>query len=237
MDDLQRVIEKLPSDAARFIVSDGVFSTGGEIVNLPRLNEIAKKFKARIMIDDAHSVGVIGKGGRGTASEFNLEKDIDLTMGTFSKTFASLGGFVAGPERVINYIKHFSLALIFSASPTPASVAAALAALDILEKEPERVQRLISNANYMRKGLKEKGFNVIDGRTAIVPVIIGNDEIALKMWRILYDSGVFVNVFVPPGVPEGRQMMRTSYMATHEKHHLDEIIHLFEKAGKTLGLI
>ena len=237
MDDLEKVIAKLPPDSAKLIVSDGVFSTGGEIVDLPRLNEIAKKFKARIMIDDAHSVGVIGKGGRGTASEFNLEKDIDLTMGTFSKTFASLGGFVAGPERVINYIKHFSLALIFSASPTPASVAAALAALDILEKEPERVQKLISNANYMRKGLKEKGFNVIDGRTAIVPVIIGNDEIALKMWRILYDSGVFVNVFVPPGVPEGRQMMRTSYMATHEKQHLDEIIHLFEKAGKTLGLI
>ena len=237
MDDLERVIEKLPSDAPKFVVSDGVFSTGGEIVDLPKLNEIAKKYKARIMIDDAHSVGVIGKGGRGTASEFNLEKDIDLTMGTFSKTFASLGGFVAGPERVINYIKHFSLALIFSASPTPASVAAALAALDILEREPERVKKLIDNANYMRKGLKEKGFNVIEGRTAIVPVIVGNDNVALKMWRILYDSGVFVNVFVPPGVPEGRQMMRTSYMATHEKEHLDEIIHLFEKAGKTLGLI
>ena len=237
MDDLERVIGKLPSNAAKLIVSDGVFSTGGEIVNLPRLNEIAKKFKARIMIDDAHSVGVIGKGGRGTASEFNLEKEIDLTMGTFSKTFASLGGFVAGPERVINFIKHFSLALIFSASPTPASVAAALAALDILEKEPERVQKLISNANYMRKNLKEKGFNVIDGRTAIVPVIVGNDELAFKMWRMLYDSGVFVNVFISPGVPEGRQMMRTSYMATHEKEHLDEIIHLFDKAGKALGLI
>jgi 8-amino-7-oxononanoate synthase len=237
MDDLERVIGKLPSNAAKLIVSDGVFSTGGEIVNLPRLNEIAKKFKARIMIDDAHSVGVIGKGGRGTASEFNLEKEIDLTMGTFSKTFASLGGFVAGPERVINFIKHFSLALIFSASPTPASVAAALAALDILEKEPERVQKLISNANYMRKNLKEKGFNVIDGRTAIVPVIVGNDELAFKMWRLLYDSGVFVNVFIAPGVPEGRQMMRTSYMATHEKEHLDEIIHLFEKAGKAVGLI
>jgi len=237
MDDLEKVIAKLPSDAAKLIVSDGVFSTGGEIVDLPRLNEIAKKHKARIMIDDAHSVGVIGKGGRGTASEFNLETEIDLTMGTFSKTFASLGGFVAGPERVINYIQHFSLALIFSASPTPASVAAALAALDILEKEPERVQKLISNANYMRKGLKEKGFKVIDGRTAIVPVIIGNDELAFKMWRLLYDSGVFVNVFVAPGVPEGRQMMRTSYMATHEKEHLDEIIHLFDKAGKALGLI
>lgn len=237
MDDLERVIEKVPADAAKLIVSDGVFSTGGEIVDLPRLNEIAKKHKARVMIDDAHSVGVIGKGGRGTASEFNLEKEIDLTMGTFSKTFASLGGFVAGPERVINYIKHFSLALIFSASPTPSSVAAALAALDILEKEPERVQKLISNANYMRKNLKEKGFNIIDGRTAIVPVIVGNDELAFKMWRLLYDSGVFVNVFVAPGVPEGRQMMRTSYMATHEKEHLDEIIHLFEKAGKTIGLI
>ncbi len=237
MDDLQRVIEKVPVDAAKFVVSDGVFSTGGEIVDLPRLNEIAKKYKARIMIDDAHSVGVIGKGGRGTASEFNLEKEIDLTMGTFSKTFGSLGGFVAGPERVINFIKHYSLALIFSASPTPASVAAALAALDILEKEPERVQKLVSNANYMRTNLKEKGFNVIEGRTGIVPVIVGNDELAFKMWRLLYDSGVFVNVFISPGVPEGRQMMRTSYMATHEKEHLDEIIHLFEKAGKAIGLI
>jgi len=237
MNDLEKVIDKVPLDAPKFIVSDGVFSTGGEIVDLPRLNEIAKKHKARIMIDDAHAVGVIGKGGRGTASEFNLESQIDLTMGTFSKTFASLGGFVAGPERVINFIKHFSLALIFSASPTPASVAAALAALDILEKEPERVQKLIDNASYMRKNLKAKGFNVIEGRTAIVPVIVGNDELAFKMWRILYDSGVFVNVFVAPGVPEGRQMMRTSYMATHEKEHLDEIIHHFENAGKALGLI
>jgi 8-amino-7-oxononanoate synthase len=237
MDDLQRVIEKVPEEIPKLIVSDGVFSTGGEIVDLPRLNQIAKANNARIMIDDAHAVGVIGKGGRGTASEFKLEKEIDLTMGTFSKTFASLGGFVSGPERVINYIKHFSPALIFSASPTPASVAAALAALEILEKEPERVQRLIDNANYMRKGLKEKGFNIIDGRTGIVPVIVGNDEIAFKMWRLLYDSGLFVNVFISPGVPEGRQMMRTSYMATHKKEHLDEILYLFEKAGKTLGLI
>ena len=237
MDDLQRVIEKIPNEVPKLIVSDGVFSTGGEIVDLPRLNKIAKENNARIMIDDAHAVGVIGKGGRGTASEFDLENEIDLTMGTFSKTFASLGGFVAGPERVINYIKHFSPALIFSASPTPSSVAAALAALDILEKEPERVQQLIDNANYMRNGLKSKGFNVIEGRTGIVPVIVGNDEISFKMWRILYDSGVFVNVFISPGVPEGRQMMRTSYMATHKKEHLDEIIHIFEITGKQVGLI
>ncbi len=237
MEDLQKVLSKIPKETPKLLVSDGVFSTGGEIVDLPTMVKIAKENNAKIMIDDAHSVGVIGVGGRGTASEFGLEEDIDLTMGTFSKTFASLGGFVAGPERVINFIKHFSPALIFSASPTPASVASALAALDILEEEPERVEKLISNANYMREGLKKKGFNVIDGRTAIVPVMVGNDDIALQMWRMLYDGGVFVNVFVPPGVPEGRQMMRTSYMATHEKEHLDEIIDTFEKAGKQLGLI
>jgi 8-amino-7-oxononanoate synthase len=237
MEDLERVIKKLPVESAKLIVSDGVFSTGGEIVNLPELNRIAKENNARILIDDAHSVGVIGKGGRGTASEFNLETEIDLTMGTFSKTFASLGGFVAGEERVINYLKHHSPALIFSASPTPASVAAALAALDILEKEPERVTRLIENANHMREGLKCAGFNVIDGRTAIVPVIVGSDEVAFKMWRMLYDAGVFVNVFISPGVPPGRQMMRTSYMATHEKEHLDAIIEIFTDTGKKLGLI
>ena len=237
MNDLERVISKLPEDAGKLIVSDGVFSTGGEIVELPRLNEIAKKYKARILIDDAHSVGVIGKGGRGTASEFDLVDDIDMTMGTFSKTFASLGGFVAGDERVINYIKHISPALIFSASPTPSSVAAALAALDILEKEPERVTNLINNSNYMRTGLKAAGFTIIEGRTGIVPVIVGDDEIAFKMWRMLYDSGVFVNVFISPGVPQGRQMMRTSYMATHEKSHLDQIIDIFTKVGKDLGLV
>ena len=237
MDDLEKTVSKLPEDAGKLIVSDGVFSTGGEIVELPRLVEIAKKYGARIMIDDAHSVGVIGKGGRGTASEFNLEKDVDLTMGTFSKTFASLGGFVAGTERVINFIKHFSPALIFSASPTPASVASALAALDVLEAHPELVTKLINNANYMRTNLIAKGFNVIDGRTAIVPVIVGDDARAFQMWKLLYDYGVFVNVFISPGVPPGRQMMRTSYMASHEKEHLDEILHIFEKAGKEVGLI
>lgn len=237
MDDLEKTISKLPAESGKLIVSDGVFSTGGEIVELPRMIEIAKKYGARVMIDDAHSVGVIGKGGRGTASEFSLEKDVDLTMGTFSKTFASLGGFVAGTERVINFIKHFSPALIFSASPTPASIASALAALDILEAQPELVTRLLSNANYMRTNLKARGFNVIDGRTAIVPVIVGDDAIAFQMWKLLYDNGVFVNVFISPGVPPGRQMMRTSYMATHEKHHLDEILNVFEMAGKKVGLI
>lgn len=237
MDDLERVISKLPADAGKLIVSDGVFSTGGEILNLPRLNEIAKKYDARILVDDAHSVGVIGKGGRGTASEFNLEDQIDMTMGTFSKTFASLGGFVTGTERVINYLKHNSPALIFSASPTPASVASALAALDILEAEPERVTRLISNANHARTKLSEAGFKVLEGRTAIVPVIVGDDALAFQMWRKLYDAGVFVNVFISPGVPPGRQMMRTSYMSSHEDHHIDFIVDTFVKVGKELNII
>lgn len=237
MDDLERVIQKLPANSGKLIVSDGVFSTGGEIVNLPRLNKIAKEYKARILIDDAHAVGVIGKGGKGTASEFNLENEIDLTMGTFSKTFASLGGFVAGEERVINYIKHFAPALIFSASPTPAAVAAALAALEILETHPELVNKLISNASKVRNGFKELGFNVTEGRTAIVPVIVGDDELAFKMWRMLYDAGLFVNVFISPGVPPGRQMMRTSYMAAHEDSHLNKIIEIFSDVGKKLGII
>jgi 8-amino-7-oxononanoate synthase len=237
MDDLERILQKLPIDSGKLIVSDGVFSTGGEIVDLPKLVALSKKYNAKTLIDDAHSVGVIGKGGRGTASEFDLENEVDLTMGTFSKTFASLGGFVAGKERVINYLKHHSAALIFSASPTPAAVAAALAALDILKKEPWRVPKLIENADRVRKELTEAGFKIIDGRTAIVPVIVGNDELAFAMWRKLYDYGVFVNVFISPGVPQGRQMMRTSYMSTHEDEHLDFIISTFKKVGREIGLI
>ncbi|HET56297.1 MAG TPA: aminotransferase class I/II-fold pyridoxal phosphate-dependent enzyme [Ignavibacteria bacterium] len=237
MNDLERVLSKTSKDQAKLIVSDGVFSTGGEIVELPRLVELAKENNARILIDDAHSVGVIGKGGRGTASEFDLVDQVDLIMGTFSKTFASLGGFVAGDAKVIDYIKHHAAALIFSASPTPASVAAAMAALEILEQEPERVQKLIKNANKVRTELRAAGFTVIDGRTAIVPVIVGDDLLAFKMWRMLYDAGVFVNVFISPGVPQGRQMMRTSYMSTHEDEHLDFIIDTFKKVGKELGII
>jgi len=237
MKDLERVISKIDKHVPKLLVSDGVFSTGGEIVNLPALNQIAKEYNARILLDDAHSVGVIGKGGRGTASEFDLVDEIDLTMGTFSKTFASLGGFVATDAKVVDFIKHHSSALIFSASPTPASVASAMAALDILEAEPWRVEKLISNAQRVRTGLLEAGFKVIEGRTGIVPVIVGDDNIAFQMWRRLYDEGVFVNVFISPGVPQGRQMMRTSYMATHEEEHLDFVIDTFKKVGKELNLI
>lgn len=237
MEDLERVVAKLPLETPKLIVSDGVFSTTGTIVDLPGLVAVAKKYNARILIDDAHATGVIGKGGRGTASHFNLETEVDMTMGTFSKTFASLGGFVVGEKSVINYLKHHAPALIFSASPTPAAVAAALAALEILEKEPERMHRLIANADKMRKGFKSMGFEVIDSQTGIVPVIIGDDMRTFAFWRALYDAGVFVNAFISPGVPNGMQMLRTSYMASHEDHHLDTILETFGTIGRKLGVI
>jgi 8-amino-7-oxononanoate synthase len=237
MADLERVIAKLPLNAGKLIVTDGVFSTTGDIVNLPDLVGIAKKYNARVLVDDAHSIGVIGKGGRGTASHFGLDADVDLVMGTFSKTFASLGGFVVGGERVINYLKHHSPALIFSASPTPAAVAAAIAALELLEAHPELTERLIRNASKMRAGFKQLGFNIIESKTAIVPVIVGDDLLAFRFWRGLYDAGVFVNAFISPGVPPGLQMMRTSYMASHEDQHLDRILEVFGDVGRSLGLI
>ena len=237
MDDLERVISRLPLDNRKLIVPEGGVSTTGEIVHLPQLVEIAKKYNARILIDDAHSTGVIGVGGRGTASHFGLGNEVDMTMGTFSKTFASLGGFVVGERAVINYIKHHSPALIFSASPTPASVAAAIAALDILEEQPELVDKLRANAQYMREGFVKLGFKVIDGQTGVVPVIIGDDMKSFIFWKELYDAGVFVNVFISPGVPQGMQMMRTSFMATHEKHHLDRILEICGDIGKKIGVI
>jgi 8-amino-7-oxononanoate synthase len=237
MEDLERVISKLPLEVPKLVVSDGVFSTTGTIVDLPRLVQVSRKYNARILIDDAHSTGVIGKGGRGTASHFDLEKEVDMTMGTFSKTFSSLGGFVVGDRPVINYLKHHAPALIFSASPTPAAVAAALASLAILEAEPQRMDHLIRNADKMRKGFKALGFRVLDAQTAIVPVIIGEDMLTFKFWRELFDAGVFVNAFVSPGVPPGMAMLRTSYMATHEDQHLDRILETFSTIGKKLGVI
>lgn len=237
VEDLERQLQKIPDNVGKLVVSDGVFSVSGELMKLPEILEISKKYGANVMVDDAHAVGVIGPGGRGTAAYYGLTDQTDLIIGTFSKTFASLGGFVAGKERVINYIKHHSPALIFSASPTPPSCAATLAALDILEKEPERVDKLKQNSDYMRAGFKKIGYHVLDSETAIVPVIVGEPEKAFLMWRKLFDNGVFVNAFIPPGVPPHMSMMRTSYMATHEKHHLDKILDVFEQVGKELGYL
>ncbi len=237
MEDLEMKLAKLPLEAGKFIVTDGVFSTFGNIADMKKIAALAKKYNAKTLVDDAHSFGVLGEGGRGTSNEFNVSNDIDLIMCTFSKTLASLGGFVAGEERVINYLKHHSPALIFSASPTPPSVAAAIAALDIVQKEPERVTRLVENAEFVRSGLKDAGFHVIDGRTAIVPVLIGGNKEAFGLWKGLFDEGIFVNVFIPPATPPNKSMMRNSFMATHEKEHLEKVVDCYTKIGKRLGII
>ncbi len=237
MADLERLLKTVPLEAGKIIVTDGVFSTFGDIPPLDEINRLAKEYNARILVDDAHAFGVIGEGGKGSASHFGLDDEIDMTMCTFSKTLASLGGFVVGPERVINYLKHHSPALIFSASPTPSSVAAALAALDVLEAEPERVTRLAANAQRIRDGLTALGFTVLPGETAIVPVLIGDDQKAFQLWKILFDAGVFVNVFISPATPPGKAMMRNSFMATHSNEQLDYVIEIYAKAGRQLGLI
>lgn len=224
-------------DGAKFIVTDGVFSTFGDIPDLPKIVELAKKHGAQTLVDDAHAFGVIGEGGRGTASEFGLTNDVDLIVCTFSKTLASLGGFVAGEERVINYLKHHSPALIFSASPTAASVASALAALEILIAQPELVKQLNENAEYIRKGMIDMGYNVFPSRTAIVSAILDNDIKGFQLWKGLFEMGIFVNVFVPPAAPPGIAMMRNSFMATHQKEHLDKILDGYLKVGKQLELI
>lgn len=237
MEDLERRLQQVPENVDRIVVTDGVFSAHGNIVKMSELKTVAKKYGAAILVDDAHGFGVMGEIGQGTVHHFGAQDDVDLIVCTFSKTLASLGGFVVGPERVINYLKHKSPALIFSASPTPAAVAAASAALDILIEQPELAHKVRRNAEKVRQGLREVGYRVIDGEAAIVPIIIGDDEKTFTIWKMLYDEGVFVNAFISPATPPGMQMLRTSYMATHEDKHLDFIIDKFRKIGKKLGLL
>jgi 8-amino-7-oxononanoate synthase len=237
MEDLERVLQKIPETAGRLIVSDGVFSVSGEIVDLPELVRLAKKYNARIVIDDAHAVGIIGKGGRGTPSEFSLVNEVDIIMGTFSKTFGSLGGYVVAERSVINYIKHNAPSLIFSASPTPASVAAVLATLDIIRNEPELQAKVIANTDYVRQGLLNAGFTLMPSRTAIVTVLIADQMKTLYFWKRLFEAGVYVNAFIRPGVMPGHEALRTSFMATHEREHLDRVIMEFCTIGRELGVI
>jgi 8-amino-7-oxononanoate synthase len=237
MADLERRLKNIPETANKLIVTDGVFSALGTLVKLDEMKALAKKYQASLFVDDAHGFGVMGEDGKGTCHYFNAIDDVDLIVCTFSKTLASLGGFVVGDERIINYLKHKSPALIFSASPTPASVAAASAALDILFEHPELARKVRSNAQKVRNGLREAGFNVIPGESAIVPVVIGDDEKTFMIWKMLYEEGLFVNAFVSPATPPGMQMLRTSYMATHEDEHLDFILDKFTKIGKKLGLL
>ncbi len=236
MADLERVLQQ-NDGRGKLIVVDGVFSMEGDIVDLPNVVRLAKAYGARVMVDDAHGIGVLGKTGRGTAEHFGLEEEVDLIMGTYSKSLASIGGFIAGSDEVVHYIKHFARSLIFSASPPPASVAAVSAAVDIIEGEPERIERLWKNTRKMLKGFKEMGFQVGPSETPIIPIIVGDNEIAFKMAMMLQDEGVFANVAVSPAVPDGKALIRTSYMATHTDEQLDKVLGAFESVGRALGLI
>ncbi|MFA4829744.1 MAG: pyridoxal phosphate-dependent aminotransferase family protein [Thermodesulfovibrionales bacterium] len=236
MTDLKRVLEE-NKDRGKLIIVDGVFSMEGDIANLPEIVELAKKYRARVMVDDAHGIGVLGKTGRGTAEHFGLEKEVDILMGTYSKSLASIGGFIAGSESLIHYIKHFARSLIFSASPPPASIAAVSAALDIIENEPERRERLWKNTKKMLKGFKDLGFETGPSETPIIPVIVEENEVAFKFAMMLQEERVFANVAVSPAVPNGKALIRTSYMATHTDEQLDAVLAAFAKVGRALGLI
>ncbi|HTP05221.1 MAG TPA: pyridoxal phosphate-dependent aminotransferase family protein [Nitrospirota bacterium] len=224
-------------DKCKLVVVDGVYSMEGDIAQLPAIVKLCKKYGARLMVDDAHGVGVLGKTGRGTAEHFGLEKEVDIIMGTYSKSMASIGGFVVANEDVIHYIKHTSRPLIFSASPPPASVASVIAALDVIDQEPERRARLWHNTDKMMKAFKQMGFNTGTTETPIIPLLMGEMERAFTMWKILSDEGVFVNPVAPPATPPGRCLIRTSYMATHTDEMLDKVLVILEKAGKKLGII
>jgi 8-amino-7-oxononanoate synthase len=240
MADLERAITIAMSNGIRgglLIITDGVFSMEGDIVDLPRMCEIAAKYGARVMVDDAHSIGVLGDLGRGTADHFGLIDQVDITMGTFSKSFASLGGFIAGDASVIHYVKHFARALIFSASIPPSAAAAVLAALDIIEQEPERRRNLWKNTEKMHKGLKGLGFDIGSTQTPVVPIMIRNDMTCFKFWADLCEAGIFANAIVPPAVAPGMSLIRTSYTATHTEQQLDRVLEIFGRLGKKYNII
>ncbi|HLP61775.1 MAG TPA: aminotransferase class I/II-fold pyridoxal phosphate-dependent enzyme [Candidatus Deferrimicrobium sp.] len=237
IESLQQVLAGLDNSAGKLIVTDGVFSMGGDIADLPGLIDIAQKNSARIMIDDAHSTGVLGANGKGTAEYFNLSAKVDIIMGTLSKSFASTGAYVAASERVINYIKHFSRTLIFSISIPPASAAVSLKALDIIKTEPERRQRLWEITRIMQKGFRDLGFDTGPSCTPIIPVIIGDLVKTFTFAKLLFDNGIYANPVIPPAVPADKCLIRTSYMATHTDEHLDKILATFKKLGLQLGII
>ena len=236
LDHLERVLQSLPAESGKLIVVDGLFSMEGDIANLPGIVPLAKKYGARLMVDDAHAMGVLG-GGRGTGAHFGITEGIDLIMSTFSKSFASLGGFVAGDENVIHYIKHFARSLIFSASIPASNTVAALTSLQIMREEPERIARVNAIGDRMRKAYTQLGFNIGHSVTPIVPIQIGDNDLTFMMWKRLFENGVFVNPVISPAVAPGHQLLRTSYMATHTDDQLDRVVSIFEKVGHQLGLI
>jgi len=236
MEGLERALKSCPLGSGRLIVVDGVFSMGGDIAPLPDIVKLAKRYGARSMVDDAHSLGILGEG-QGTAAHFKLTDQVDLIMGTFSKSLASLGGFVAGDRVVIDYVKHFARSLIFSASIPPANAAAALAALEVIRSEPERRERLWKITERVHRALREMGFDTGRSETPIIPIIVGNDRKTFDFWRSLFDEGVFTNPVVSPGVAPQESRLRTSYMATHTEAQIDRVLAAFKKCGRKMGII
>jgi 8-amino-7-oxononanoate synthase len=235
-DHLKYVLENVKDANGKLVIVDGVYSMGGDIAPLPQIVEMCKQYGARLMVDDAHGLGVMGKG-HGTAAHFGVTGEVDLIMGTFSKSFASLGGVIAGDDQVIHYIQHHARPMMFSASMPPSNVAAVLAAADVIDSEPEWVERLWDNARYMHAGFKRLGFDTGHSETPIIPIMVGDDFRTLGLWMGLYEEGVYVNPILSPAVPPGGQCLRTSYMATHTRDHLDWVLRGFETVGKRTGVI
>ncbi len=238
MQDLERQLSSIGEGHGILIVTDGVFSMGGDIAKLPEIVALAKKYNARVMVDDAHGLGVLGKNGRGTAEHFNLEDEVDIYMGTFSKSLASLGGYMAGKKVVVDYVRHNSRPFIFSASITPASVACARKSLEILKTNPSRVERLRNISDYMRANLKERGVKIVEiDNTPIIPIYVYEDEKAFMACKLLLERGVYVNPVVTPATPPGQALLRTSYTATHTKEQMDKAADAIAEVLKILEII
>ena len=236
VEDLERVLAGVAKNLGKLVVVDGLFSMEGDIAPLPGIAKVCKQYGARLMVDDAHALGILG-GGRGTAAHFGLKDEVDLIMGTFSKSLASVGGYIAGDEDIIHYIKHHARSLIFSASIPPANAATALAALQVMQEEPERVKRVNDIGDYMRDSYHKLGFNTGNSVSPIIPIFIGDDKRAAIIWKAMFDAGVYVNMVVSPAVPEGKQLLRTSYMATHTDDQLAKVLDIFSQIGKQVGII
>jgi 8-amino-7-oxononanoate synthase len=237
MADLEKKLANAPVERGKIIVVDGVFSMEGDVAPLEQITALGKRFNARVMVDDAHGLGVFGEHGRGTPEHFGVEGDVDLVMGTFSKSLAAIGGFIAGDPEVIDFIKHEARSEIFSAAPPPASVAAALKAVEIVEREPERRKQLWENTIYMKQEFETLGFDTGQSASPVIPLVVGEDMDAFAMTIRLQEQGVFANPVVSPAVPPGRSMIRTSYMATHTRDHLDLALGAFAKVGREMGII
>lgn len=237
MEDLEKKLRTVSEEKGKLIVVDGVFSMEGDLAALPEIVELKRRYRARLMVDDAHGIGVFGEHGRGTPEHFDVESEVDLVMGTFSKSLAAIGGFIAGDGLVIEHIKHNARAAIFSAAPPPPCVAAAMKALEIIEREPERRKRLWENTNYMKREFDGLGFDTCGSASPVIPLAIGDDMDAYQMTVKLQEAGVFANPVVSPAVPHGQAMIRTSYMASHNREHLDFALEAFARIGRELGII